>query len=202
MSPQFVTDVQRSTGGGEFRVGRVALPRWRFAISLPVLTGASQTDALGTIMAFFVARKGQWDSFLFAPPSAADAVAHFGSGGWNQAGGQMGVGNGVQTIFPLVRPIGGLNWPYAATEPIQWLDTRNNALFVSVAGIHVTDASYSNLSGFATITLQTAPAMGVAVAAYFDYAYRVRFTSDVVSVEWLAWQLWKGFDVELEQVFE
>lgn len=201
--PQFVTDVQRSLGGSEFRVGRVAYPRWRFSISIPVLPDGSRDDALGTIMAFFIARMGQLDSFLFAPPDGANAIANFGSGGWNRLTGvQIGIGDGTQRTFTLVRPYGGGSWPYAASEPIQWLDTRNNALVVRDAGSVVSGVTTATSGGVVTVMLPFAPITGHAVTADFDYAYRVRFAVDAAKVDWLAWQLYKGFAVELEQVFE
>ena len=203
-APQFQTDVQRSLGGAEFRVSRLPIPRWRWSVSLPILPDASANDALGTIIAFFMARGGQLDTFLWSPPEDADTLAHAFLGSWcRQTGVQIGVGDGLTTTFPLVRPWGGTTWPYAASEPVQWVDTRNNALVVKDNGSVASGITMGTdgATGGVTVTFPTAPVSGHAITADFDVAYRVRFTTDVAQLEWLAWRLWKGFSFDLEQVF-
>ena len=202
-SAQFQTQVQRALGGNEFRVARWTSPRWKWAISIDGLPDDAMNSALETITAFFMARMGSFDSFLWVAPEDADAIAHFQSGGWNRLTGvQIGVGDGAQRVFQLVRPWGGGTWPYPVSEPVQWLDTRNNALVVRDNASVVSGVTVQTSGGIVMVTLPTAPASGHAVTADFDIAYRVRFLTDSMDVQWLAWQLWKGFAVEIEQVFE
>lgn len=202
-TPQFSTQVQRGIGGTEFRVSRWAAPRRSWKIALPVLPDTGDIDALQTIVAFFMARQGQADSFLWIPPEPGyiQGTAPNPSR-YPLIARQIGVGNGVQLAFPLVRPLGGAAFPYGnQAEPIQWVDTRTSAATFTVGGVGAVP-TLSNDGGRVVATFATAPGVGAVVLATFDFAYRVRFSKDAMEIKAWAWKLWKGGTVELEQVFE
>lgn len=202
---QASTLVTRGQGGSEFRASLWAYPRWKWGVSLPVLTDTAQGDALRTVIAFLMDRRGQQDSFLFCPPEdsllMSDSVRCKGN---TLTGVQIGVGDGTQKVFALVRPYGAGSYPYGAhAEPVPWVDTRNMAPVFRVNGVvqpGVTFATTDGATGGVLATFTTAPGAGLAVTADFEMAYRVRLTSDVVDFKAWAWQLNHGAEIELEQV--
>lgn len=202
-TPQFSTQVQRGLGGTEFRVARWAAPRRSWKVALSVLPDTGDTDAYQTILAFFMARQGQADSFLWVPPEPGyiQGVAPNPSR-FPQVARQIGVGDGAQKTFPLVRPIGGAVFPYLnQAEPVQWVDTRSVVPSFTENGVTKTPSVVAD-GGRMVAQFTTAPAAGAVVLATFDLAYRVRFSKDAVEFKQWAWRLWKGGTVELEQVFE
>lgn len=204
VTPQFSTDVQRSQGGSEFRVSRWAGPRWSWKISVPVLPDASNSDAYRTIIGFFMERQGMADSFLWCPPSDSSTIANGLAGkGARMTSVQIGIGDGTQLVFPVIRPFGPGTYPYGKrAEIVQWIDTRSfvpvgehGANMVSPPGI------VSNGMG-KSIVFPTAPGVGVPVLVTCEVAYRVRFGKDAVDFKNWCWQLYRGGSIELEQVFE
>lgn len=202
---QWSTQIQRSQGGSEFRLSRWAAPRWKWSVKLPMLRDDSRLAAFKTLAGFFMARGGMQDSFLFCPTEDAYQIGKATSGAFCRLTGvQIGVGDGVQKVFGLVRPFGGQAWPYGrSAEPVQWVDTRSFAPAGKVAGSTVS-AAFGNASGAdgVLVTFASAPAAGTIVSADFEFAYRVRLASDEFSVKWLAWAMMEGNGIELEQCFE
>lgn len=205
-SAQFTTQVQRGIGGSEFRVSRWVAPRWTWKVSHPVLPDSSLSDTLRTILAFFMERQGSADSFLWSPPEdAATAAGGLAGYGGRVTGVQIGVGDGVQKIFPLVRPFGATAYPYGKScEPVPWVDSRNFSPAVRVNGVAGTWSlgTSNGAPGGATQIFASAPAVGAVIVADFEMAYRVRFGKDSMDLKAWAWQLWKGSPFDLEQVFE
>lgn len=204
-APRWNTQVQEGMGGTQFRVARWANPRWSWKVSLPLLKNSTALDHWKTVVGFLMKLRGGADSFLFCPPEDANVIGNSYKGGFCRLTGvQIGVGDGVQKVFPLVRPFGTQTWPYGlACEPVQAVDTRNIAPVFKVAGADVSVLfSYGTTDGATGGVLATctnAPAPGLAVTADFDFAYRVRVTNEV-SFDQLAWQMWEGAELELEQV--
>lgn len=203
-TPSFSTQIQRGIGGTEFRVARWAAPRRSWKISLPVLPDTGDTDAYQTILAFFMARQGSADSFLWIPPEPGYIP---GAGfplfsRFPVLNKQIGWGNGSTRVFPLVRPIGGAGFPYGnQAEPVQAVDIRTNNPTFTVAGVTQTPAILND-GGRVVAYFLSPPAINAAILATFDMAYRVRFSKDSQEFKVWAWKLWKGGTVEIEQVFE
>lgn len=205
-APQFSTSIQRGQGGSEFRVSLWDAPRWKWTVSVPVLPDSARGDSLRTIFRFWMERRGAADSFLWVPPEDATTIANAVAGqGGRLTDIQIGVGDGAQTIFPLVRPYGSASYPYgAAAEPVPWVDTRLVSPTCKVAGSAVTISSVvaDGETGGKCLQLAAAPAAGALVTATWDMAYRVRFLADSQAFEAWAWQLWRQGTFELEQAFE
>lgn len=203
---QWSTQVQRGQGGPEFRVSLWAAPRWKWSVKLPLLRDDAQLAAFKTLAGFFMARGGMQDSFLFCPMEDAYQIGKASSGAFCRLTGvKIGVGDGVQKVFPVVRPFGTQTYPYGrAAEPVQWVDTRNFAPVGKVNGstVSATFATFDGATGGALATFAAAPASGAVVTADFEFAYRVRLASDGFSVKWLAWAMMEGNGIELEQCFE
>jgi len=203
---QWSTQVQRGQGGSEFRVSLWAAPRWKWSIKLPMLRDDAQLAAFKTLAGFFMSRGGMQDSFLFCPTEDAYQISKAGKGAFCRLTGvQIGIGDGVQKVFPLVRPFGTQTFPYGrAAEPVQWVDTRNFAPVGKVSGgaQSCNFTAFDGITGGALATFATAPGSGLPVTADFEFAYRVRLATDSFSVKWLAWAMLEGDGIELEQVFE
>jgi hypothetical protein len=175
-------------------------------VTLPFLKDSTTLDHWKTLVGFLMKMQGGFDSFLFCPPEEANAIGNRYKGGFCRLTGvQIGVGDGVQKVFPLVRPFGTQTWPYGkAAEPIPWVDTRNFTPVFKVNGVTqagTTFATTDGATGGVLAAFTTAPGAGLAVTADLDFAYRVRVKSDV-SFDQLAWQMWEGAELELEQCFE
>jgi uncharacterized protein (TIGR02217 family) len=204
---QWSTQVQRGQGGSEFRIGMWAAPRWKWSVKLPLLRDDVQLAAFKTLAGFFMARGGMQDSFLFAPMEDAYQIGKAQAGGWCRLTGvQIGVGDGTQKVFPLVRPYGVQTYPYGrAAEPVQWVDTRNFTPVFKVNGVTqagTTFATFDGATGGVLATFTTAPGAGLSVTADFEFAYRVRLAADEFSAKWFAWAMFEGDGIELEQVLE
>lgn len=206
-APRWNTQVQEGMGGTQFRVARWANPRWSWSLSLPFMKDATALDHWKTVVGFLMQMQGGADSFLFCPPESANAIGNRYKGGFCRLTNvQIGVTDGVRRAFPLVIPYGIQTYPYGkACEPVQWVDTRNGFLGFKVGGNDVTAAfqpmhftTDGATGGVIANSLLDFPA-GLAVTADFDFAYRVRVTNDV-SFDQLAWQMWEGAELELEQV--
>jgi uncharacterized protein (TIGR02217 family) len=205
---QFQTDIQRGMGGSEFRLARWSAPRWKWTISLPILPDTATGDSLRTLIGFFMARQGSFDSFLWTPredaPLPAAGAALVGTNTNLLTGIRIGTGDGIQTVFPLVRPYSGA-YPWGAfAEPVPWVDTRLAQPVAKVNGTTVTVAEIltDGATGGQCLRLAAAPASGTAVTADFRMAYRVRFGKDSATFKTWAYQLWKSGTFELEQCFE
>jgi uncharacterized protein (TIGR02217 family) len=208
---QWSTQVQRGQGGSEFRVGMWAAPRWKWSVKLPLLRDDAQLAAFKTLAGFFMDRGGMQDSFLFSPMEDAYQIGKAQAGGWCRLTGvQIGVGDGTQKVFPLVRPYGVQTYPYGrAAEPVQWVDTRGApygnfppVFKVNGSTVSATYNTWDGATGGVLATFATAPGAGLAVTADFEFAYRVRLAADEFSAKWFAWAMFEGDGIELEQVLE
>lgn len=95
-TPMFKTNIQEAATGNEVRTALAEYPRWDFKLSYEFLedrTGAE--SSLKTILGFFLARRGSWDSWLFKDPDDYEVT-----------NGYCGDSDGVTTEFPFLRGIG------------------------------------------------------------------------------------------------
>lgn len=97
-APRWSTRVQRSVGGKEMRAAYWSAPIYTWTLTFELLRQASAFAEFQTLIGFFNARQGKFDSFLFTDP-ADNSVA----------GQNFGTGDGVKTQFQLVRTYGGNN---------------------------------------------------------------------------------------------
>src|SRR5579862_5714186 len=113
-TPIFRTLVQESVSGRENRAALQLYPRWKWNLSFNFLRDDSNNE-FRTLLGFYLARQGAYDSFLFDDVDDDSAVAQ-----------SLGTGNGSQTNFQLVRTLGGF------TEPVL---APNVVTSVSVGGV-------------------------------------------------------------------
>ena len=108
-TPNFRTRVSEAASFNEVRYSQAQYPRWDFELSYEFLEDrALANTSLKTIMGFFLARQGSFDSWLFKDPDDYLSV-----------GGVCGTSDGVTTEFPLCRTMGEFN------EKVGQVDTAN-----------------------------------------------------------------------------
>lgn len=165
-APEFSTKVQRSINGRELRAAFYSYPLYSFSLQFEVLREAGVTNELQSLMGFFLARKGMFDSFLYTDPSDYLVVDQ-----------SFGSGNGVQAQFQLTRPLGGFS------EPVQNVNMIDN---IKVNG---TVVSNYTVSGTGLVTFASPPNGPLTWSG--SYYYRVRFTMDVGEFEQFMYRLWQ-----------
>lgn len=165
-TPTFNTRVQMAVSGREARAAFYSYPIWDFAVAYEFLR-----ESIGEMQAlagFFMARKGQFDSWLYSDPNdnaVTDAV--------------IGAGNGVNRQFQLLRAFGGF------AEPVMNIKTIGN---IKVGGVQTTAYTVSSTG---VVDLAAAPANGVSVAWSGSYYFRCRFKQDTAEFNQFMHRLWE-----------
>ena len=138
-------------------------------------------------MGFFLARQGQYDTFLLdlgaVTQNAADDTVTMGA---------QGTGDGVTTVFTLWRTVG------EAAEPVGYVFPADLA-GVYVAGVLQDPISYSFASPN-TLTFNTAPSSGSQITASFRYYFVCRFSADAQDFEEFMANLWTLHELKLVTV--
>ena len=183
--PEFSTVVRASASGQETRVALWPNPRWRFKLGYDLLRADSHLE-LQTLMGFFLARQGQFDSFLYQ--DADD----------NSVTGQpIGMGDGVTTAFQLYRALGGFAEPVRAPN-------LGATLNIYLGGVLQSPITYSVSGWGATapgmVTFTTAPSAATPIAADFSFYFPVRFAADTAEFSEFMHQLWELKQIELISV--
>jgi len=167
-TPEWKTMVQESASGLESRAALWSTPRWTWELSYDLLRSAAAFVELQTIVGFFNARRGAFDSFLFEDPDDNAVLAQ-----------AIGSGDGSTRSFQAVRGYGGF------VEPVYNLKATPT---VYVDGVAQGGVTYS-ASGL--ITLTSAPALGAVVTADLSYRWRVRFSEDTAEFNQFMYQLYE-----------
>jgi uncharacterized protein (TIGR02217 family) len=172
-APEFSTKVMRAVSGKELRAAYMSYPLYTFKLSYEVLRDDVANNELKTLAGFFLARQGQYDSFLFTDPSDHAVTAQ-----------SFGTGDGTTTAFQLVRAYGGFS------EPVQ---NVNGAPSIYVNGTLKTVTTHYTLSstGLVTFTAGNIPTSGQALTWTGSYYFRVRFTADMAEFSQFLQNLWE-----------
>lgn len=173
-SPKFKTHVAETASGREFRSSLMLYPRVTYTLKYEFLSDAD----LKTLTGFFNARHGNFDSFKFVDPDDTSITAQ-----------AIGVGNGSQTSFQLVRSFGGF------TEPIY--DVGD---FTGLYVDGVLQSSGFSRNSYGLITFTTAPTAGKVISWTGTYYWRVRFLNDYADFDKFMDKLWSMGKVELKVV--
>jgi uncharacterized protein (TIGR02217 family) len=184
--PEFSTVVRASASGQETRVALWPNPRWHFKLGYELLRADAHQE-LQTLMGFFLARQGQYDSFLYQDPDDNAVAAQ-----------PIGAGDGATALFQLYRSFGGFAEPVRAPN-------LGATLNVYLAGVLQSPGGYT-VSGWGTaapgqLSFAAAPGAGVAITADFSFYYPVRFAADLAEFSEFMHQLWELRQIELVSVF-
>ncbi len=177
-TPIWSTKVQKTASGRELRAAYYSYPVWKFSLSYEVLR-ANALAELQTMVGFFNARQGSFDSFLYEDPEDSAVV--------NQGFGAVIAG---QTKYQLVRAIGG------NTEPIT---APKGTPAISVGGVTKTagtDYTVNNSTG--VVTFLTPITAGQQLTWTGGFYFRVRFLQDSVDFERFLHQLWSLKKIEFQ----
>jgi hypothetical protein len=94
-SPRWSTKVHESAGGKEMRAAFWSTPIYTWQLTYELLRASALLE-LQSLIGFFNARQGRFDSFLFSDPADNNVTAH-----------GFGAGDGVKTAFQLQRSLAG-----------------------------------------------------------------------------------------------
>lgn len=156
-TPIWSTLLQTAASGKEQRCALWSYPRWSWSVSFSVLRSSITFGEWQAFVGFFNSRQGMFDTFLYEDVDDKSIV-----------GQNIGVGDGVNKVFQLVRTLGGFVEPIPAPNIIT--DILVNG--VSLAGAYSVDPA----TGLATLT--AAPGNGLLVTATFSYYWRCHFAPD------------------------
>lgn len=189
--PERRTDVVTISNGFEERNSPWAHSRRRYDAGL----GMRSLDDVETLIAFFEARFGQlfafrwkdWSDYRSAKPSQ-DITA------FDQ---EIGIGDGEQTEFPLIKTYESGTYTYARpiTKPV---------LGTTLVGLDETALVESNDYaidyGTGVVTLAAAPAAGARVTAGFEFDVPVRFDTDRIQTSIASFQAGEVPNVPIVEV--
>ena len=148
-----------------------------------LLDGQDGVEDMQTMVGFFLARQGRFDSFLFDDPDD-DFIQ----------GQELGVGDGQTTAFQMVRAYGGFveGMYNLKSDPAPVVYLNGTAQAPSTYTIGYFD------SGLLTFT--NAPATGTVITVDFGYYWRCHFQEDLSEFDKFMNQLWEHKGIKIETV--
>ena len=171
--PQHSTQIVALGSGYEQRNQRWQSSRRRYDAGY----GVKSLDGLHRVIAFFEARRGPLHAFRFRDP--ADHKSCLPSMAPAASDQQIGVGDGVQTEFQLIKTYGDEGQAYCRqiTHPVDRTDK------VAIDGEDQTaGVDYVLDLGSGRITFDAPPPEGTPVTAGFEFDVPVRFDTDQLVV--------------------
>ena len=188
--PEFSTSVSVTASGFERRNSLWSDARLRFDVG----PGIRSEAELGTLIAFFRARRGPARGFRLRDPSDFSSA---GMTGAPSASDQvLGTGDGVASAFALVKRYG--ETPDAQVRRIT--RPQFDTLVVSVGG--VLSVGGWTLGGGGIITFAVAPPVGAEVRAGFLFDVPVRFAEDRLEVAGAAFAAGEAPSVPVVEIRE
>lgn len=187
----FSTNIKQAVSGRELRRANYTFPLVAFGLQYEFLRDTAEFPELKTLLAFFMARQGSFDSFLFRDPDDCQVV--------NQL---IGTGDGVTRSFQLVRDIGSGPEPVAnvatvldgplmwSSDPatIMWSADSSTAMWSP--GVDYRSPDYT-LSATGLLIFNVAPPAGLPIYWSGTYYYRCRFLDDAQDYSKFMAQLWE-----------
>lgn len=169
VAPEFSTNVATTASGHERRNSQWSDARLRFDVG----PGIRSEAELGTLLAFFRARRGAARGFRLRDPT--DFSSNAMTGAPTAADQVLGTGDGVRSSFPLVKRYGS-----APAEQVRRI-TRPVATSIAVS-INGAAATGWTLAAGGMITFAQPPADGAVVRAGFLFDVPVRFAEDSLEI--------------------
>jgi uncharacterized protein (TIGR02217 family) len=190
VTPEFSTSVSVTASGFERRNALWSDARLRFDVGPGIRSDAE----LGTLIAFFRARRGAARGFRLRDPTDFSSAGMTGTPG--AADQPLGTGDGLTAGFPLVKLYG------SGSEAQQRRITRPvpGSVLVSLGGTPV--ATGWTLDPMGVITFVIPPAAGIAVRAGFLFDVPVRFAEDRLDIAGAAFAAGEAPSVPVIEVRE
>lgn len=179
--PVWNTRVQKSASGKRMAVGYMTYPIYQYTLNFNVLREFSSFTEMEQLQGFFNAHKGQLDTFLFTDPEDnAVTVAQ-----------QLGVGNGSNKNFQLVRTFGGV------IEPVQ----SPNTAAIYKNGVLQTLGTHYSITSTGIVVFVTAPANGDIITWTGTFYWRCALTQDTIDlINQDGINIWKTGKISFETV--
>lgn len=173
-TPNWSTKIQTSISGKETRLGLWSYPVWQFSIGYDFLRSDAVNQELQTLIGFFNARQGAYDSWLFLDPDDCTAT--------NAA---FATGDGTTRVFQLARSYGG------------WLEPVRAVVSVTSVQINGSSTSAYTIDPYSgVITFTAAPSVGAALTWSGTFYWRCRFMDDQQTVAKFMKDLWENKSVK------
>jgi uncharacterized protein (TIGR02217 family) len=164
-SPMFSTISQMSASGKEARARLWTYPRWKWDVPFTWLRSDGAQD-YQTLLAFWLARSGPYDPFLFYDLTDCAVAAQ-----------QIGIGNGTTAQFQMYRTLGGYAAPVFA--PKTWVVKVNGV--TKTDGVDYGVGSWENGTtppGTVNFIAGHIPTAGQTVIVDITYYWPVNFMDD------------------------
>ena len=180
--PTFSTSIIEIDSGAEERVGRWALSRRRWDASY----GIKVLDDVYTVQAFFLARKGPLNGFLWQDPIDMASTVDGRTTSWangsldpDDENQLLGTGDASETQFQLIKTYtsGGVTHTRNITRP------KSGTVLVAVDGVAQTegvDFTVDLTTG--QLNFSSAPGSGLDVTAGYEFYVPARFEEDRLEI--------------------
>lgn len=163
-TPISSTRVLLARSGLEYRAANWSYGKYKWQLTYTCLrSNRNGLTELQELMGFCLGMQGMFQSFLYRDPSDNSVT--------NQS---LGTGNATQTVFPLVRTLGGWTDPNLVANVVSAV-YLNGVLKTLTSDYTVVQVGQYGLD---SIQFVTPPGSGVAVTATFTYYWPVRFLQD------------------------
>lgn len=193
-APEFATAITITASGYERRTAQWSNALLRFDVGPGI---RSQAD-IGTLIAFFRARRGAARGFLLTDPN--DFSSNGMTGTPTATDQTIGTGDGTTADFPLLKAYGA--GAATANDPQIRRITRPQAASVLIAVGGVATTSGWSLQPGGIIAFTTAPATGAAITAGFMFDVPVRFESDKLQISGASFAAGEAPSVPLVEIRE
>ncbi|MGB7373366.1 DUF2460 domain-containing protein [Pontixanthobacter sp.] len=189
VSPEFATTIAVTASGHERRNSQWSDARLHFDVG----PGIRSEQELGTLIAFFRARRGAACGFRIGDPFDYSSNQMTGLPAPDDQ--HIGTGDGLQAAFALVKAYGTAENPQIRriTRP------REETILIAVNGERITDWQHS---GKGTITFAAAPPEGAHITAGFLFDVPVRFAEDRLNINSASFAAGEAASVPLIEVRE
>lgn len=177
-TPIWSTKVQTAVSGKETRLGFWTYPIWQYSINYSFLRSDNVNAELQSLVGFYNAHLGSFDSWLFNDPDDNLAVDQ-----------NFGTGDSATTLFQLARSYGG------SYEPVKAVQSVTN---VKING--ATTAAYTLDTSTGLITFTTPPIAGAVLTWSGAFYWRCRFLDDQMTVSKFMAQLWETQTLKFQSI--
>lgn len=183
-TPVTSTRVLTAASGVEYRAQNWASPRWKFAIPINFLRQFLAFTEWSTLTGFILEQAGMFANWIYNDPGDNTCTSQ-----------SIGVANGSQVAFPLVRSTGGY------TQPVLYV---NSVSEVYVNGVAADPTTYTITQtgpyGPDTISFNTAPVVNAVITSDFTFFFVCRFDTDEPEFNEFINNIWSVDKIEFESV--
>lgn len=182
-TPMSSTRVLTARSGLEYRAANWSYGKYKWELNYTVLRqNRNGLTELQQLMGFCLQQQGMFAPFLYSDPTDNSVTQQ-----------PLGVGNSSQTVFPLLRTLGG--W----TDPNLVLNTMN-AVYLNGTPTAAYTIVQVGQYGLDSIQFNSPPGGGVQITSTFSYYWPVRFLQDDPEFTNFAYQFWAQKKLQFQSV--